>query len=140
MKKLALALLLLLPTTVFAATAKPTPADFTVTVHVVYSRFVFGETSNLGHQELETVIDGQQVELRSEADLGVLALGDYKAMYIATYKALGVVNGYIPKRQNGFDIFSIYRFLMPDGSVSNYYVTGLGPKDGYTAAPAPTNP
>jgi hypothetical protein len=42
MKKLLLALLLLSSTLAFAAKPKANPADFTVTVQVVFSRYVLG--------------------------------------------------------------------------------------------------
>ncbi len=94
-----------------------------------------------GLQKLESMIGGQQVELQGTTGLGVLTPGDYKAMSITTYSALGVVNGYIPKHLDGFDNFIVYRFLLPDGSTRDFYVIGLGPKAPYAATPpSPANP
>jgi hypothetical protein len=137
MKKLAFALLLFLTTaTAFAFGAKKSinPTDYTVTVHVVSSRYVFGDITGSGHQELDTVIDGQQVELRNDwtGAVGVLALGDYKAKPITNYKE---GHEYIPTKPNGFDQCAVYQLLLPDGSTRDYLVIGLGPK-----GDSPTNP
>jgi hypothetical protein len=127
MKKLALALLLLLPTTAFAASTKPNPADFTITVHVISSASGTG-SNQIGPyttQVLETTIDSQPVELTSYYIGGVLALGDYKARLSTTVQA--------PKKYtNTYDIYRGYDLLMPDGTTRSYAVTSL--------SLAPTNP
>ena len=74
MKKLALVFLMLQTAFLLAAPDKPTPSDFTVTVHVVSSASLI--TGNVYFQVLETVINGQPVELQ-ESSLGVLALRTY---------------------------------------------------------------
>ncbi|MGA7157387.1 MAG: hypothetical protein WBY53_11090 [Acidobacteriaceae bacterium] len=134
MKKLALALLLLQPAAIFAATNKPNPADFTIVVHVVSSQYVISPepASGYGYQQIEAVIDGQQVTLANFAKRGVLQPTDYKARQITA------VGGFIPKNANGFDLFRVYELLMPDGTAREYDVVGLGPKDG-SATPS-TNP
>lgn len=122
MRKLVLALLLLLPTTfLYAAKPQPNPADYTITVHVVHSRSTNSYAGGLYYtfQDLETVINGQQIELRT-TNLGLLALNDYKARVIPTRG--------IPKNANASDLYLTYEFLLPDGTTRTYDVTGLGPK------------
>jgi hypothetical protein len=142
MKRLALALLLLSPTLSFAARPKANPADYNVTIQIVFSRYIFRDLPSLGSQQLETMIGGQQVELRSVGGaVGVLALGEYKAKLIATFTNDKNADGYIPKNPNAFDQCAIYQFLLPDGSTRDYYVIGLGPKAPYGATPpSPANP
>ena len=131
MKKLVLALLLV-QTTFLCAATKPSsnPADYPLTVRVVFSRY---DSHNL-YQQLDTVIDGQQVELQSEGNsgMGVLTLGDYKAQLSKTT--------WIPKHLNGYDNYVVYRFLLPDGTIRDFDVVGLGPKADTGTAPAPTHP
>jgi len=134
MKKLAFALLLVQPTFLYAAKPQPNPADYTITVHVVYSRSTpYGEGVNYQPlQQLETVINGQQVELQT-ANPGVLALNDYKARVMPTKG--------IPKNANASDVYLTYEFLLPDGTTRTYYVSGLGPKvDPTQSSDAPTHP
>jgi hypothetical protein len=140
MKKLAVALLLLLTAgTAFAFGAKRStnPADYPLTVHVVFSHYhINDEPHSDGYQLLDAFLDGQQVELRGRSNLGVLNPGDYKAQRVTTYAELGDgVTGFIPKHANPSDNFIVYLFLMPDNSVREYYLVGLGPK-----AASPTNP
>jgi hypothetical protein len=121
MKKLALALLLLLSTTAaFAATDKPDPAGFPVKVHVITSssRPLYDGTLSLPQQILETTLNGQPTELTG-ISMGVLALGDYPAR-ISTK-----VHG--PRNPNTYDIYLGYDLLMPDGTTRTYTVTRLGP-------------
>lgn len=132
MKTLALTMLLLTPATLFAASNKPNPADYTVTVHVVSSQYVLSGIGSYGYQQIDAIIDGQQVTLADFAKRGVLLPNDYKA------KAITSPGGFIPKDQNGFDIFRVYDLLMPDGSSREYDVVGLGPTQG-RATPS-TNP
>jgi hypothetical protein len=126
--------LFLLPTTLlYAAKPQPNPAEYTITVHVVFSRSIpYGEGVNYAPlQELETVINGQQVELRT-ANPGVLALADYKARIIPTT--------HIPKNASSSDVYVTYEFLLPDGATREFAVVGLGPKADTSAAPAPAHP
>jgi len=131
MKKLAVALFLV-QTTFLCAATKPSsnPADYPLTVHVVFARY---DSHNL-YQQLDTIIDGQQVELQSEGNsgMGVLRLGDYKAQLSKTT--------WIPKHLNGYDNYVVYRFLLPDGTIRDFDVVGLGPKADPDTAPAPTHP
>jgi hypothetical protein len=132
MKKLALTLLLLQPLAAFAATKSASPADYPITVHVAYSRYEGFATPP--YQLLDVIINGQQMELRSEggSGIGVLALADYRAQL---RKAR-----YTPKNLNGYDSFDCYRFLLPDGTIRDFDVVGLGPKGDSAAPPPPTNP
>lgn len=120
MKKLALAFLLLLSTTAFAATDKPNPADFPIKVHVITSssRFQFDGSLTIAQQILETTVDGQPTEITG-ISMGVLALGDYQAR-ISTG-----VHG--PHHPNTYDIYRGYDLLMPDGTTRTYTATRLGP-------------
>ena len=131
MKKIALALFLM-QTTFLCAATKPSsnPADYPITVHVVFSRYDFHNTC----QQLDTIIDGQQIELQSEgtSGMGVLALGDYKAQFSRTT--------WTQKHPNGYDNYVVYRFLLPDGTIRDFDVVGLGPKTDTDTAPAPTHP
>jgi hypothetical protein len=101
---------------------KPNPADFTVAVHVVFSHYI--TTVSSGYQQLDTVIDGMQVELECDSALGVLLPGDYKAKRIDPANGS---NAFFPKHPDGFDIFRLYDLLMPDGTSREFYVIGLGP-------------
>jgi hypothetical protein len=139
MKKLAFAPLLFLTTaTAFAFGAKKStnPADYPLTVHIVFSHYQTASDPSLGgYQFLDAIVDGQQIELRG-TNLGVLSPGDYKAQRVTTYAELGDGAGsFIPKHANASDNFIVYLFLMPDNSVREYYLVGLGPK-----ANIPTNP
>ena len=133
MKKLVLALLLLPTTLLYAAKPQPNPADYTITVHVVFSRFTefFASGIYYPYQRLQTVISGQQVELQA-TNTGVLALNDYKARVIPTRG--------VPKNANASDIYLTYEFLLPDGTTRDFYVVGLGPKADTSTAFAPTHP
>jgi hypothetical protein len=140
MKKLALALLLFSSTLAFAAAPKAVPTHPLVTVQVVFSHYII-TPGFAGRQKLDALIDGQQVELYSDEACGVLAPGDYKAQPISTYNGAKGLHDYIPKQPNGFDLFVIYRFQLPDGSTRDYKLIGLGPKAPYTATPpTPPNP
>ena len=135
MKKLVLVLLLFPTTLLYAAKPQPNPADYTITVHVVFSRSTqpYGEGVKLcaPTSELEAVINGQQVELQA-TNTGVLALNDYKARVIPTRG--------VPKNANASDIYLTYEFLLPDGTTRDFYVVGLGPKADTSTAFAPTHP
>jgi len=138
MKKLLVALVALLSLSCTALAEKPkppNPADFTVTVHVVFSHFIPTRDTTAGYQELDTIIDGQQVELRCYSAQGVLTLGDYKAKRIDSGSWKG---GFFPMSPTGFDIYRLYDLLMPDGMSREFEMVGLGPSA--QAPPAPANP
>lgn len=119
MKKLALAFLLLLPTTLLAASSKPNPADFTITVHVVSSRWDCAAPGGCS-QILEATTDAQPVELTHSSNTvgGVLAAGNYPARLSTSVRT--------PKGDdNAYDIYRAYDLLMPDRTVRTFTVTGL---------------
>ena len=132
MKKLVLALLLMQTTFLCATKPSSNPADYPITVHIVSSRYIPSTGGPVGYQQLDTIINGQQVELAGENGTGVLALGDYKAQLSTT--------NFIPKHLNGYDTFVVYRFLLPDGTIRDFDVIGLGAKADTGTAPAPTHP
>jgi hypothetical protein len=129
MKKPALSLfsILLLPALLSAGAApKPNPADFTVLVHVVFSRSIT-QVQGGSRQELRGTVDGQEVELTSYSTSGVLRPGDYKA------RLLPNLNG--PKHPNFFDEFVGYDLLLPDGTTRDFALTGLGRKGDVISPP-----
>jgi hypothetical protein len=123
MKKVGFVFALLSTTLLWAASDKPNPADFTVKVHVVSSgsKEICGSAgvSCRMFQVLETVIDGQPVQLEGFSE-GVLALGDYPARISAAIHS-------VSKHPNNYDIYRGYDLLMPDGTTRTYTVTRLGP-------------
>jgi hypothetical protein len=135
MKAFAFALLLM-PCIAFASKPKVVATHPLVTVHVTFSRSIISTGRATNDQQLEALIDGQQVELYSDEATGVLAPGDYQAQPISTYNGASKAHAYIPKQPNGFDLFVIYRFQLPDGSTRDYYMVGLGLKKPDAATPA----
>jgi hypothetical protein len=122
MKKFTLALLLALPFTTLAASTKPNPAEFTITVHVLTSQAGVQYNGNrYSTQVLQTTIDHQPVELtyiNFGFGGGVLSPGDYKARLSTGFQA--------PKQDsNGYDIYRSYDLLLPDGTTRTFTVTGL---------------
>jgi hypothetical protein len=117
MKKLALALLMLVCVPALAAADKPSPADFTVKVHVISSASTFFRT-NKAYQVLKTTVDGQPMELTG-ISMGVLALSDYPA------RISPKIHG--PNGTRTYDLFRGYDLLLPDGTTRTYTVTALGP-------------
>jgi hypothetical protein len=130
MRKFLFALVLSLPAAVFAQ-IPAAPADYPITIHVMYSRYQLNPGQ---YQLLEVVINGQRMELKSEgaSGVGVLALGDYPAQ---THKYK-----FAPSKPNGYDTFVTYRFLLPDGKIRDFDVVGLGPKADFTSPPPSANP
>jgi hypothetical protein len=122
MKKLGFAFALLSTTLLWAAPDKPNPADFPVKVHVVSSgtNVICGSSPVCSFlQVLETVIDGQPVQLEGSGE-GVLALDDYPARISPAIHSRS-------KHPNSYDIYRGYDLLLPDGTTRTYTVTRLGP-------------
>jgi hypothetical protein len=121
MKKLVLSLALLLPCSVMmAAKPKPNPADYTVTVHVVFSRS--GEWHSAERQVLEAVVDGQPMEMSGDGT-AVLLPGDYKARLIG-------MKAWDKRISNDYEVAPTYEFLFDDGTTRLYVVDGMGLKGG----------
>lgn len=125
MKRIGFAFVLLSTTLLWAAPDKPNPADFDVKVHVVSSGTQTECVSGLCYvsQLLETVVDGQPVELQGEGvhdqPVGILALGDYPARISSRIHA--------PKNPDSYDVYRGYDLLMPDGTARTFTVARLGP-------------
>jgi len=107
MRCIALALLLLTPSALFAAT-KSNPADYNLTVHVQCS---FEREPN---ERLVVTVNGKQLELTGVGASLPLALGDYKAR--------------LEEKPSGksYEINQVYELLFPDGKVREFEVTGFG--------------
>jgi hypothetical protein len=112
MKKMMLMLLLLLTIPMVAA-PPPSPADFPLTLHVVYS----SQSGSGVVQRIDLVIDGQPTELSCGAS-GVLTLGDYPARVSPKVSA--------PKSWSAYDNMKGYDLLMPDAKVRTCIVTAVG--------------
>jgi hypothetical protein len=98
--------------------ARPNPADYTVVLHVGFSRTA--QTTFGSQQQLQAEVDGQPLELVSGCD-GILAPGDYKARYYLRTSSA-------PKNRGDYDLFPGYDVLLPDGTSRGFAVTGLGLK------------
>ena len=118
MKRNFFAILLLAPS--LAMAASPSPADYTITVHVQSSRILnLYEVSVHGHglcssfRRLNAVVDGKKYELEGgDCHMGVLEPGDYKARIRKEEKA------------TAYEYQRTYEFLFPDGKTEEYVVTG----------------
>jgi len=93
----------------FAEKPKANPAEYTVTVHVVFSRA----------RSIDTVVDDQPMTMTTDT-ISLLVPGDYKARLIGKKSA---ASGYEPGP-------IVYEFLFPDGKIRDYTVIGLGLKGG----------
>jgi len=110
MKRITFAVLLLCSAIAFAQSSNP--ADYTITVHVTASRISrpINQAGQAG-QQIQVVIGGKKYELQGLSD-GVLALGDYKAKLKEIHR-------------NSYDIYKTYEFLMPDGKIRNFNLSGI---------------
>jgi hypothetical protein len=131
MKKVSIAILMLMPALSWAAKPTPNPADYPVTVHVQSSQLSYtchGVSSDCGSvQHLTVIIDGKKYDLDSDFEfhllqLHVLRLGDYKArIYSDTskYPHFGKL-----ETPNVYEYSRTYEFLFPDGQTREYFVVG----------------
>lgn len=108
MKRIMIAFLLLLPAHAWAG-GDPSPAEYTVNVHVSSSR-----QDHWYFQELTVAIDGKKFELLSDkAYVGrVLALGDYKAKLVQD------------EHKPAYDSVQVYEFLFADKKTRRFAVIG----------------
>jgi hypothetical protein len=116
-----LAAALLLPSACSAQAKSSNPADFPLTVHVVWSSTQYCAYPVVGLvmcQRLSVSIDGKPAELLSNNASGILALGDYKARSIPMPKT--------PKKHADYDLFLAYEILLPDGATRQFGVAALG--------------
>jgi hypothetical protein len=119
MKEVGLSILLLLSTFSLAA---PNPAEYSINVHVISSRWVMEPSILAGpepFQKLNVVIDGKKYELEAptlkvnlQAGVALLALGDYKAKLVQD------------KHKNGYESSQAYEFLFPDNRTRKFTVVG----------------
>jgi hypothetical protein len=123
MKKILLALLFVLPSTLHAA-PKPNPADYSIAVHVQASHLVLECDSHLGGSycgpqlRINVVIDGKKLELECKKDSkDLLRLGDYKAKRLADDTDSGDPS---PSYQD----HERYELLFPDGKTLEFRVVG----------------
>ncbi len=106
MKKITLAILLSLA--VFAwAKEIPTPADYTINVHV--SKSYYGAHSE---QKVNVLIDGKKCELAANGEVMLLALGDYKAKLVKD------------EHKGTYGFRQEYEFLFPDQTTRRFRVEG----------------
>ncbi|MGA2352244.1 MAG: hypothetical protein ABSF70_17545 [Terracidiphilus sp.] len=129
MKKVIVAMMILLPALSWAGKEKPkpNPADYTVAVHVQSSNLISicqdswgwgnpGGAGNAAHcvlmQHLNALVNGKKYELiGSEGQESALRIGDYKAK--------GDDMPY-----NGYEYHITFEFLLPDGTTRIYRVIG----------------
>jgi len=106
-KKITVAILLLVPALARGG-ADPSPAEFTVEIHVSSSGI-----ATSGRQDLNVIVNGQKYELLSESvPNALLALGDYKAKLVKD------------EHRTGYDSFQVYEFLFADKKTRKFEVIG----------------
>jgi hypothetical protein len=112
MNKVALFMLLMVPTFFWAAP----PSEHPINVHVTSSCFVAEPGRFSGAtaiQKLNVLIDGKKYELTALAGrAGLLAPGDYKASLVRD------------EHKTAYESSQEYEFLFPDKSTRKFYVTG----------------
>jgi len=123
MKKVLVALLLLVPTLTWAEKPAANPADYTVSVHVQSSRLITqcgmvsgGSNLCFQGQQFQVLIDGKKFELQGNFGFGkkapkLLRVGDYKAKVVKEDTSLA------------YEYSRTYEFLFPDGKTAQYLVT-----------------
>lgn len=104
--KLILLLLLSLPATMLQAKT-PSPADYSVAVHVTSSEFTAGAI-----ERLVAVIDGKTYFLMGSSGGYALRVGNYKARII------------LDKSVRAEQYLRVYEFLFQDGKTDRFTVAG----------------
>ena len=112
MKNLALVVVLMLSAVAWAG-SEPSPAEYTVSVHVSSSLMVLEGESIAFSQRLTVTIDGKKYELRSARVNALLALGDYKAKLVRD------------EHRTAYDSYQVYEFLFPDHKTRKFEVVGV---------------
>jgi len=108
-RTLVLLLLLLLPAALLRA-ATPSPADYTIAVHVTSTELT--PTGTVSTQRIAAVIDGKTYFLMRNADNAALRIGNYKARIVEDK----------PVRPEEY--YRIYEFLFQDGKTAKFWVAG----------------
>jgi hypothetical protein len=109
MKNILLAVLLLVPALAWAQKPAPSPAAYTITVHVQSSRLEF--PSHV--QRLTVVIEGKKYELQGTgATFDVFRPGDYKAKIARD------------DSKQAYEYRRTYEFQLVDGTARKYDVVG----------------
>jgi hypothetical protein len=106
MKKLALVVVMLFSALAWAG-KDPTPAEYTLNVHVASSRLIEG-----GWSRLTVIIDGKKYELQGNPTLALLTPGDYKAKLVKD------------EHKTAYDSYRVYEFLFPDMKTRQYHLVG----------------
>ncbi len=108
MKRAALVVIVLILAT-FAPAAR-TADEHPITVRVT-SSYYLGQVRNraLG---LDVVIDGRKYALRGTSDLGLLAIGDYKAKLVKD------------EHKTTYESYQEYELLFPDNKTRKFVVVG----------------
>ncbi|HEY1219607.1 MAG TPA: hypothetical protein VGF03_11760 [Bryobacteraceae bacterium] len=115
MKTILAAILLLAPALAWAAKPAPSPADYSITVHVQSSRLnVLEGRSNPNFQHLTVLIDARKYELESVGGPGVIRVGDYKARIAQD------------ETKRAYEYQRTYEFLFTDGTARQFRVVGEG--------------
>jgi hypothetical protein len=116
MKKVLIALLLLMPALVWAEKPAPNPADYTITVHVQSSKLQcspYTTCPELPRQLLSVLSEGKKYQLQSSGvQFELLRVGDYKAKISFDETKLP------------YEYMRVYEFLFPDGKTRKFAVVG----------------
>jgi hypothetical protein len=107
MRKLAVVILLLCSALAWAG-GEPTPADYTINVHVSSSRL-----TDISELRLIVIIDGKKYELQGVTTNALLAPGDYRAKLVKD------------EHKTAYDSYRIYEFLFPDRKTRQYHLVGV---------------
>jgi hypothetical protein len=108
-KNIVLALILVLPSLLYAE--NPNPSDYPVAVHVLSSRLVISHDG--ATQDLIATIDGKHVELEgTPIQQYLLRTGDYKAKVAKD------------EHSRSYEYEKIYEILFPDGKTRKFLVVG----------------
>jgi len=114
MKKMILlaGLMLIAGVSVAAEKKQPDPAKYPLTVHVLCSFLVPAGQSP--YRRIAVTLNGKSLEMSTALDGSVLALGDYKARLVKD------------SSPNAYEIDQTYEFLMPNGGLHTFMLTGFG--------------
>lgn len=97
--------------------APPNPANYPLTVHVLCSflSLPLSATNQIaGGRRIAVTLNGKSLEMSTNWDNSVLALGDYKARLVKD------------SSPNAYEIEQTYEFLLPNGGLHTFTLTGFG--------------